>query len=166
MLPSALIPFCIYQSDNTAFGQTIKGTNMTACSDFKPIVLDGQLCYSLNLAKSGTKKTKSGKSNGLFLVIDPNSLQMEYKEKNPFRIFINTLSPHTLGGPGIYALSALKKMTGTQNFLDLPEHKKDCRVGSTEECLAETLIAEIKSQCHCVPWQLAKKSTNKVISDF
>ena len=163
MLPSALIPFCIYQSDEAAFGQTIKGINMTACSDFQPTVLDGQLCYSLNMSKSGTKESKSGMKNGLLLVIDPNSLHIENKEENSFRIYVHTLSQHTIGGSGAYALTSLKKMTGTKSFLDLPEYKKECQVGSTEDCLAEKLIAEVKAHCLCIPWHLTRSSKDKVI---
>ena len=163
MLPSALIPFCIYQSDEAAFGQTIKGVNMTACADFQPLILDGQLCYSLKMSRSGTKETKSGISNGLLLLIDPNNLQIKNREENNFRMYIHTLSQHTIGGSGVYALTSLKKMTGTQSFLDLPEQKKECQVGSTEDCLAEKLIAEIKDHCFCIPWHLTRSSKDKVI---
>ena len=163
MLPSALIPFCIYQNDDTPFGQAINKLSMTTCVDFQPIVLDGQLCYSLNMSKSGTKETKSGQNNGLLLYIDPTNLQIENKEESPFRIFIHTLSPQTLGGSGLYALNSLKRMTGTESFLDLPEHKKECQLDSTEDCLAEKLLAEIKRNCFCIPWHLTRSSKDKVI---
>ena len=75
--PSALIPFCSYQGDSNLLGQERPELdNLTVCDKFEPTILEGQLCYSLDIAKLGKKPTKSDKSNGLFLLLDPNPYQL------------------------------------------------------------------------------------------
>ena len=65
--PSALVPFCSYQGDDDLLGQERPELdNLIICDKFKPTILEGQLCYSLDIVKLGEKGTKSGKNNGLF----------------------------------------------------------------------------------------------------
>ena len=55
-LPSALIPFCSYQSKT--LGKMIPGYDVLACDSFQPDVVNGRLCYSLkNRLKGKTKLT-------------------------------------------------------------------------------------------------------------
>ena len=62
--PSALVPFCSYQGDSNLLGQERPELdNLTICDKFKSTILEGQLCYSLNIAKLGKKLTKSGKKS-------------------------------------------------------------------------------------------------------
>ena len=51
--------------------------NITMCNKFQPTILDGQLCYSLDIAKLEVGPTKSGKANGLFLLLDPVPYQLD-----------------------------------------------------------------------------------------
>ena len=158
--PSALVPFCSYQGDNSLIGQEISQLdNLTVCDKFQPTILEGQLCYSLDIAQLGGKQAKSGKSNGLFLLLDPNPYQLNVTDKNveenlSFKVFINTLAQYTTFGPGSYGMSALKKMTGTKSFEQLPDHQKRCLVHNREECQTEKYLDQIKRKCECVPWAL------------
>ena len=54
--------------------KSLKTCLVSLCDKFEPIVLEGQLCFSLNLSQSGGKPTKSGKTKGLFLLLDPNQI--------------------------------------------------------------------------------------------
>ena len=45
LTPAALIPFCSYKANMDMLGKTKDSLNFTACSQFKPTVLEGQLCY-------------------------------------------------------------------------------------------------------------------------
>ena len=130
---------------------------------FEPTILEGQLCYSLDIAKLGEKGTKSGKSNGLFLLLDPNPYQLNAIEKNvrgsrkggqSFKVFIHTLSQFSILGPGSYGMSTLKRMTGTESFKQLPVHQKKCLVHNREECQTQKYMDQVHSKCKCIPWAL------------
>ena len=54
--PSALVPFCSYQRNSSLLGQERPELdNLTICDKFKTTILDGQLCYSLDIAKLDEK---------------------------------------------------------------------------------------------------------------
>ena len=137
---------------------------MTACDQFKPTVLEGQLCYSLDIAKMREKPTKSGKSNGLFLLLDPNpnpkphapqeSFVRSKRGEQPFKVFIHTLAQYTTLGPGSYGMSALKSMTGTESFKQLPDYQKKCNIHNREECQTQKYKDHIQRECNCTPWAL------------
>ena len=142
LLPSALVPFCSYQRDNSILGEKRPELSQTICSKFKPTVLEGQLCYSLDLAKTAKKSTKAGKANGLFIMIDPSpysqngsdKLDIEDQSTRQLKVFFHTLAQDTAYGPGTYTMSALKRMTGTESFQQLPDKQKKCSVHDRERC--------------------------------
>jgi hypothetical protein len=47
--------------------------------------------------------------------------------KNNAKIHISTLESYTSYGLGSYAMTSVKLMTGSENFLSLPDEKKGCR---------------------------------------
>ena len=59
-------------------------------------------------------------------------------------------------------MSVLKKMTGTDNFLELPSEGKNCQTDAFEDCQAERYITEVQTKCGCVPWALNLTPTQKV----
>ena len=171
LTPSALIPFCAYQTNMTLLGQTRQDLPFTVCSQFQPTVLEGQLCYSLNLSKIAQNRAKPGLKFGLVLILDPsekehtslieNSDEMTSLSFETFtnvessaRIYLNTLASFSAYQAGSYALSALKKMTGTEGFLNLPSKVKGCKTETFEECHATRYIKEVHKQCGCVPWAI------------
>ena len=80
--PSALIPFCSYQGDRNLLGQQRPELdNLTVCDKFEPTILEGQLCYSIDVAKLKKKPTEAGKSRGLFLLLDPSPYQIQDDER-------------------------------------------------------------------------------------
>ena len=162
--PSALVPFCSYQGDSVLLVQERPELdNLTICDKFKPTVLEGQLCFSRDIAKLGKKQTKSGKSEGLFLLFDPNPYQLNATEKKvedsqtddqPFKVFIHTLSQYSTYGPGSYGLSTLKRMAGTKSFKQLPSDQKKCLVQNREECQTRMFLDQVQRKCNCTPWAL------------
>ena len=182
LTPAALIPVCAYQTNMTLLGQTRHNINFPVCTSFKPTVLGGQLCHSLNLNKlEAVKKSQSGITNGIFLIIDAECdiniqkgssspvgkfglIKIEdvfNKENNP-KIYMNTLASFTAYRSGEYALSGLKRITGTTNFLELSDDAKDCQIETFEECQLKRYMSEILKQCGCVPWALRNANTLKV----
>ena len=183
LTPAALIPFCAYQTNMTLLGQTRQDLSFTVCSKFKPSVLEGQLCYSLNLSNIKTQvKTKLS----LILLLDPSSTTYSqdptkntdfndktkggsYLNLDPLshssrnaRIFLNTLASYTNYRAGSYAMFGLKKMTGTDDFLNLPESVKKCQIESFEDCNVRTYLKEIQAKCNCIPWAFSSALKHKV----
>ena len=181
LTPAALIPFCAYQTNMTLLGQTREDLPFTVCDQFKPTFLEGQRCYVIDLSKISAKKTKSGLKSGVLLIIDPvvkgqkkqaesktwekiTSLNLEsiqYSGRSA-KIYLNTLASFTDYRGGSYAMFALKKMTGTAAFLELPDAAKKCKTETFEECHVVRYLTEVKKQCGCVPWGLNSTMVQQV----
>ena len=169
---SAFIPFCAYKTDLNFSKDSLplKGTNFPLCSSFLPTVLEGQLCYKLDLNTSSDQ----WKENELMLLLDYNedrSVQVSSNTssavKSPNRMLnfgiavenvqgvsakvqINTLSPHVSYGGGVYMMSVVKRMTAKEDFLSMPLKDRNCEVELYEDCKTRKLLEE----CKCVPWEL------------
>ena len=159
-----------------------KGVNFTSCSKFKPTVLEGQLCYSLNISSIEKEKTKVVKGEGLVIILDQGVLpsddpqEEEIKatnkmslnlgssavDKSSARIYLNTLSSFTGHKAGSYAMTALKKMTGTDGFLKQSDEDKKCISSTWQECEAKGYIENVQKRCDCVPWALSGALSSQV----
>ena len=171
--PSSLIPFC-------SFGAKMIGSkkpNMTfpICDIFEPTVYEGRQCYQASFEKIHGRQVLKGKKHGLMLLIDVNAERSynieasgevksadlnevylgkdQIVNKNPARIHIGTLAPITEEGRGDYALTSLKQMTGTENFLAWPKEKRECALEKYESCQMRGYLDKI-SHCGCSPFDL------------
>ena len=139
------------------------------CGQFEPTMLEGQLCYSLNLKHRG-KTTRSGKSKGLFLLLDPSPYQLNVIDKYVLgsktrfsaKVHIQTLESFTTFGPGSLMMDTLKKMTGTQRFMELPDIQKKCSPHNREECQTQKYLDQVRRECNCVPWASTTNMIDKV----
>ena len=142
--------------------------NLTVCDKFQPTILEGQLCYSIDVAKLEKRQTEAGKAKGLFLLLDSSPYQIQDDEgranaggnkEETFKVYIHTLSPFTAYGPGAFAMSSLKSMTGTTSFEELPDKQKKCTIHNREECQTEKFFSQVKANCSCVPlpWSMTMK---------
>ena len=142
-------------------------------------MLEGQLCFSLNLSLTNSKRAGIGLRNGLLLLLDSgNSGHSQQKEeqladqdivslnleafqpsKSSARIYLNTLASFTGYRTGSYAMSSLKRMTGTKGFMELPDQNKNCHLGTLEDCAAGIYTEKVQKECYCVPWSLSKVIT-------
>ena len=158
--PSALVPFCSYQEDSSFLGKKRPELgNITMCDKFKPTIFEGQLCYSLDIAKLDGESSKSGKANGLFLLLDPDPYQLNHgdiqvKKQHPFKLYIHTLGQFSVQKSGYFAMSSLKEMTGTKSFKQLPDKQKKCTVHKREECFTQRYLDQLENKCGCLPWAL------------
>ena len=168
-------------------GERIEGLDFPVCNAFKPTLLDGELCYALNikdLLSEGDIVSKAGRGEGLLLAID-NGISIEplhdkgtIQDKKDFirtklkntakraRFRIMTLHPHEDSRPGIYSLKDLKKMGGTDNFLAMPDDMKKCQIEPKEECRSRRYVQEVQSRCGCVPWSLSMLVLDQVLNIF
>ena len=146
--------------------------NLAVCDKFQPTILEGQLCFTLkttSLRNSGTP-TKSGKQNGLLLLLDPKPYQLDHTNESAessymmdqnFKVFIHTLADYTTFGAGSYAMNMLKKMTGTESFKQLPDYQKKCLVHNREECQTQKYLEQVQKECKCMPWALQTNQVEK-----
>ena len=167
--PSALVPFCSYQSN--LLGQKILELNQTACDKFEPTILEGQLCYSLDVAKLQIKPTREGKTNGLLLMLYPNPFPLningdQRQQQGKFRLYIHTLAPYSAYEPGTYKLSGLKQMTAKKGFIELPVSQTSCLVHNQEECQTQKFLDNIHMKCNCTPWSIASNYYGDEVNNF
>ena len=173
---SALIPFCAFKTDMTISKEPhfLPGISFALCSSFQSIMLEGQLCYQLNLNNT---RSGAGKENQLMLVLDSNedrslqtsSSQVEEKLAKddlsgltmnlgiPYesageavKTRIGTLSHNNHFGGGICKMTAVKRMSAKPDFLKMSLVDRKCAGESYEDCRTRKLIEE----CNCVPWEV------------
>ena len=156
-LPAALVPFCSYQGDSAILGHNMEGFNFTTCNKFQPTVMEGQLCYSLDVNNITRATSKAGRAMGLTLLLDrinPRSVQNENGVDHSFRIFLNTLDGFSDVKDGSYRMINVKKMVGTDSFMAMPDEDRDCQERTLQACSAQFFLEKIKQSCSCVPWAL------------
>ena len=77
------------------------------------------------------------------------------------QIYINAIAPFYGEGPGDYAISSLKKMTGTQKFLALSNAEKGCQIEDFVECKNRNFFNQGRRLCgNCIPWALQNIQNN------
>ena len=159
----------------TLLGQTRQDLPFPVCSQFQPTVLEGQLCFYLDLSLTNTK-TKEGLKNGLVLIPDPSSQEYSQPKQtqlqadefirslnfepqkdvlNSAKIYLNTLASFADFRTGSYAVSAVKRMQATHSFMQLPDAEKNCQIETFEDCQTNGYIKAVEAKCGCVPWALS-----------
>ena len=191
MFPSAFIPFCAYKTNMELLGRYVDGLRFPVCDKFVPTILDGELCYSLDVdqALPAAEDTTEGPTGQLTLLLDYNSersihtasaiteeVDESFKTLNlqrltsrgddTSRIFINLLASYSGEGSGSYIMSTLKMMTATDNFLAMSEEKRGCKTEEREECKKRIFLESGPKICGCIPWELASQFSNKVIISY
>ena len=48
LFPTALIPFCEFGGSMSTMGKEIERLDVPVCNSFKPKIVEGQLCYSVD----------------------------------------------------------------------------------------------------------------------
>ena len=71
ILPFAFIPFCAFATDMSVTGEKLDILSYPVCNKFKPSILDGDLCYTLDTSALVEKaQTGFGKDNGIMIILD------------------------------------------------------------------------------------------------
>ena len=72
--PSAFIPFCSFQGSSDLLSRDYGNFSLPVCSSFKKRILDGQLCYQINVNTiiNGTTAAELQKG-GLSLLVDASA---------------------------------------------------------------------------------------------
>ena len=162
---SALIPFCAFPT--STISELRPNISFPLCTSFHPTILEGQLCYKLQVNATSGK----GRKNALVILLDYhedlslyysyeneadvipvittdlNFDSVESRQKTGAKIRINLLSPDLFFGNGTYKISAVKKMTARKSFLEMSMKDKNCQVEPFEECKTKALL----KKCNCTP---------------
>ena len=171
VMPSALIPFCTFNSDMK--GKVMSNVSFPVCDLFEPVVHDGKLCYQMDMTKKMSEE-KTVQGDGLTLLLDANieksvvRLAERNEKNNPTaldlkeyhletiklaEVNIGTLAPYSAFGPGNYILSAVKQMSATEGFLSMSKKKRECEKEKFEAC-QKRLFQEGVKECGCTPQSL------------
>ena len=161
-------------------GHLLNNPNLTfpVCNSFKPTIFDGDLCYSIDVSNSIMSDERNIgfliKEKKLLLAVDPESSLVAIddapnlgtstahtiipeREKIPSKsisIHVNNLVRYTDARPGVYKLSQLKKMSGSDGFLGLPTETRQCQTEVQEKCKTRSFVEALQERCGCVPWSL------------
>ena len=128
--------------------------------------------------------TQKGKDQGLLLALNMNIAKkedilnagLEWMNKemiksqeldnvNSATIHLSTLDRFVDTKPGSYAMTSMKKMTGTSSFLDLPENIKDCQIEDQQRCYSRRYVEDLQNQCNCLPWALGARGILQKVSE-
>ena len=93
---------------------------------------------------------------------NPFALASSGIEAGSARIYLNTLSSFTDFRAGSYAMTSLKKLTGTESFLTQTDEEKKCSIETLEDCQARSYIDRVQEKCGCVPWAISTALGTKV----
>ena len=93
--PSALIPFCGFGGDMLIMGEAFDNMEFPVCNKFRPRVLSGQLCYSVDVNEFKDQIEPENLKNGLIMLIDRNpgrtltssSAKVEMNNQNSTDVF-------------------------------------------------------------------------------
>ena len=181
---SAFIPFCAYQTNMLVVGEYIDGFDFPVCNKFTPTVHRGQLCYTIDISSVlPNTETDDGKAGGLTLILDYNTersvqpamnrkgtnentekihLNLEdapTEEDGEARIFIHTLKPFKGYGGGSFSMNALKQISPTEKFLELPDTVKGCKNNDKQHCKMTLYLKQKVEECNCIPWEFPQRVT-------
>ena len=106
------------------------------------LLLDYNDDLSLRTSPKGDQGADVAKENINF------DTDVESLQRVSAKIHINTLSPYTGFGGGIYSMTGVKRMTASLDFLRMPWKDRNCEVESYDDCRTRKLL----EQCNCVPW--------------
>ena len=167
---SAFIPFCAFQSNMALSDHLMYMDDIVypVCSSFQPTILEGQLCFRLQMNSTSAE----GKKNQLMLLLDYNEDRSIYASKakgmqymrgriakkinhviltlnmdgaadiqmKEAKIHVDTLSSFRGFGGGTFKISDVKKMTTTDDFLNMPFEGRKCETMPYEECRTKKLL--------------------------
>ena len=72
--PSAFIPFCSFQGSSDLLGKDYGNFSLPVCSSFKKRILDGKLCYQIDVNSIITETSAAElQKGGLSLLVDANA---------------------------------------------------------------------------------------------
>lgn len=105
--------------------------------------------------KSIKTTMRSIPGGGKMIRIDSSSSS---QKESQYKMYINTLLPFITygGGSGSYAMTSLKKMTGTTLFLEMDQDSRGCQIEVYEDCWIRNFQSMGQEICGCTPFEISK----------
>ena len=121
------------------------------------------LLIDVNSERSIDIKPRDDEDRGNRSLTDVYLGRARRTNKNQASIHIGTLAQYNGHGSGDYALTSIKQMTGTENFLAWPEHKRKYALEKYEKCQMRGFLEEtIKHGCSLFKLLPAAVNTDQV----
>ena len=77
IMPSSFIPFCEYGGNMSVVGMTLDGFDLPICDKFRPKMLEGQLCYQIDVNEVKDQvDANNALKHGLIFAMDYNEDRM------------------------------------------------------------------------------------------
>ena len=191
---SSFIPFCQFGDDLSVLGRTVPQFRQPVCSAFQETVLEGQVCYQLDVNTYRARLDwRASRQFGLGLLVDTNqeldsramyfrdiesntkreaSLRsyVRFEDSSKVKIHLHTLGgggqfaitnlshqfflePIVLYGGGNYAMTGVKYISVSEEFLQLDLQTRNCQMEeSLEQCKNRKYHQQIIAQCDCLPF--------------
>ena len=135
-------------------GTRLEDSSLLQCDKFSPVILEGELCYQLNVTSHLSKPISFGPAQGLLLILDQNpELSVGVKPEDKMdarserldtgtgnrdrsaRVYIHTLAGHWSLKPGLHSLTSVKEVTGTPSYMALTQLQRGgCQAEEREGC--------------------------------
>jgi len=169
----SFIPYCGFATDLKLLGHQTADDKFPVCDKFIPVLLEGQLCYRLDVTPHLSSRPSFGQKEGLLLAVDTNpdrsAASFPSKEVNSEksridtappdggvvtspRVYIHTLAGYSGYGTGRYVITSIKDVTATDSFMELSqENRVGCQEEDREECIVKAYVNETLSKCQCWP---------------
>ena len=100
-------------------------------------------------------------TNPITKIQKTSSLKIEKEVGIAAKIYIGTLARFIDYREGSYAMSSLKKITGTSGYLDQSD-RWGCQMETFETCQTRGYLVKVEEECGCVPWALTSALPQKV----
>ena len=155
--PSAFLPYCGFSTSLEELGRPLGPGLTPVCDAATPVLLEGRLCYQLEVSSHVSDSVSFGPNHALMLLVDSN---MEKSASVPASanlnkdmgrieisgdagsssamVYVHTLAGQWLREPGRHAITGVKEVTGTQDFLALRQDQRGgCQLEEREACQAQ-----------------------------
>ena len=173
-MPSSFIPYCAFGTDMSIIGRRNNNFSFPICDSFIPTILDGQLCYEIDMKRFNVSNG-IGKRAGLTIIVDKNyerSLNaketkalgggtVELVEKTHIpsvekdiysvRIHIDTLEPYSAYGAYSYLMTSVKEIQTSEKFSQLSDKERNCGLEKSMQDCMNFHYYDRPSACNCTP---------------
>ena len=160
--------------------------DLPICTHFQPTQMRGQLCYSINSTSLAGLQSQTGVDNSLVFFLDLSGMggrrptkkkynpedkhtieklvlgDTKTKQREP-TIHIGTMTRFKDYNTGVFKMSALKTISGSESFKALPQNMRECDLELFEDCYNRGVMEDVQKQCGCIPWFFSPVQESKVI---
>ena len=163
-------------------GENIENFSLPICTKFKPKLLNGQLCYNVDMGD--IKSISQGPAGGFKFLMDYNKDRMIRKiermdsqisleglselggkvqgKEHEAKIYFDLLEPSVMFGPGDFVMTSVKEFIGTDQYLKWADGSSCQNKETISQCQSNSFLQNTKV-CGCRPFGFDSIMKDKVI---